>query len=86
MIFIIKSQSNSVLSCVHIYFSEQYLSLEVDKEPGSYTNILNFILVPTGKSAVIKNNFNYVYSYIYISIAEMKMCKEMLSSSHEHIL
>jgi len=75
MIFIIISQSNSVLSCVHIYFSEQYPSLEVDKECGLYANILNFTLVSSGKSAVIKNNFNYAYSYIYICTAEMKMCK-----------
>jgi hypothetical protein len=62
MIFIIKIQSNFVLNCFQIYFNEQYLSLEVDKEYGLCTNILNFILVSTGKSAVIKNNFNYAYS------------------------
>lgn len=72
MIFITKSQSDSVLSWVQIYFSEQHLSLEVDKECGLYINISNFILISTGNSAVIKNNFNYAYSYIYICTAEMQ--------------
>lgn len=56
-----KKPNQFFLSCGHLYFSKQYLFLEVDKECGSYIYILNFILVSTGKSAVIKNNFNYAY-------------------------